>query len=110
MRHGQQAPAGTGDQVREPCTDQVVRRRFVQRLQLVFGQDTAVVQALRTGTRCGEKAHADAGCPARDETQYGRTCPVEPGQVVDDEQKRVTGCDRAQQEQDGVGDHEPFRR
>ena len=52
----------------------------------------------------------DAGCPSGDETQHGRTRPVEPGQVVDDEQKRVTGRDRAQQEQDGVGDHEPFRR
>ena len=63
-----------------------------------------------SGPQRPEQPHAAARQSARDEAENGRACPVQPLQVVHDQQQRPGPRRLAKQRLHGLGDHQPVRR
>ena len=93
--------------VRKPRRHQLGSRLVIQGLQLIFRQAAPVKVAVRAGPAGGEQPRPAAAEPSRHETQHPGAGPVDPGQVVHDQQKRHSRGRVPQQGQRGIGYQQP---
>ena len=107
-RRVQHPASHPGIEAGKPGPHQVVSRLVIQGLQLIFQQAAPVKVAFRAGPAGSQQPHPAAAEPSRHEAQHAGAGPVDPGQVVDDQENRHS-CGRVpQQGQRGVGYQQPL--
>lgn len=91
-------------QPRNSGSEQLHGRVAIQRRQLVLGEPVPLEDGLGSRAGGGEESDTASRQPPGDEAQDRRTGPVEPGEVVHDDEHRAFGCRSAQQEEHRVAD------
>ena len=91
----------------EPAVEQLPRRHIIEPRDLQLGKSGVIEEVHLPRPRCTEQPDLAARQAPRDEAQHARARPVQPGQVVEDDEHRSCGGGLAKQHERRIRHDEP---